>query len=116
MTYYVTKILITTALVVLISEVARRSSLAGAILASVPTVSVMALVWLYFDTGDVTQVSTFSRDIVWLVLPSLVLFILLPVLLARGVGFYSSLALAVAATVGAYFGAIAIARFFEFRV
>ena len=55
--YYVIKILVTTALVVLISEVAKRSSLLGAVLASVPLVSVMAMIWLYIDTRDIEKVN-----------------------------------------------------------
>jgi hypothetical protein len=116
MTYYVVKIIITCALVVAISELAQRSSLAGAVLASVPIVSVLAMIWLYVDTRDVAQVSALSRDIVWLVLPSLVLFILLPVLLKRGFGFYPSLSVSIGATVLAYLAAITVARFFGFRV
>lgn len=115
MSYYIVKIVVTSALVVLISEISRRSSLAGAVLASVPIVSVLAMIWLYTDTRDVSQVSALSRDILWLVPPSLVLFLLLPVLLKRGIGFYPSLAAAIGATVLAYFAAIAIARYFGFK-
>lgn len=64
MSYYVMKIAVTSALVVLISEISRRSSLAGAVLASVPIISVLAMIWLYTDTRDVSQVSALSRDIV----------------------------------------------------
>lgn len=110
MTYYLTKIAITTLLVVLVSEAAKRSVLLGAVLASMPIVSVLAMLWLYVDTKDAVQVAQLSRSIVWLVVPSLVLFVVLPVLLGRGVGFYLSLAVSIAATVLAYFGTIAAAR------
>jgi len=116
LTWYTIKILLTTAIVVVVSEVARRSSLAGAILASVPVVSVLAMIWLYAETRDVAQISALSRDIVWLVLPSLVLFVVLPVLLERGHGFAASLAVAVGSTIVAYFLAIVLARFLGFRV
>ena len=52
MTYYLVKIAVTTGLIVIISEVAKRSSLVGAILASIPLVSVLAMIWLYIDTKD----------------------------------------------------------------
>lgn len=110
MTYLVTKIAITTLTVVLVSEIARRSSVAGAILASIPTVSVLALIWLYLDTRDIAQVNALSRSIVWLVLPSLVLFIVLPALTDRGLGFFPSLAIAIGATVIAYFAALILVR------
>jgi hypothetical protein len=110
MTYYLTKIAVTTLLVVIVSVAAKRSALLVAVLASVPIVSVLAMLWLYVDTKDVAQVAQLSRSIVWLVVPSLVLFVALPVLLARGTGFYASLGLSIAATVLAYFGTIAAAR------
>jgi len=115
MSYYIVKIAVTSTLVVLISEVARRSSLAGAVLASVPIVSVLAMIWLYIDTRDVAQVSALSADIVWLVLPSLVLFLLLPLLLSRGVGFFPSLCVSIGATVCAYLVAITLVRAIGFR-
>jgi len=110
MTYYIVKIAVTTALIVLISEISKRSTLMGAILASVPLVSVLAMIWLYSETRDAGQVAARARRIFWLVLPSLALFVTLPLLLTRGVDFYASLAIAVAATVVAYFLMIVVGR------
>jgi len=103
MGFYVLKIAITTALVVLISEVSKRSSFTGAILASVPIVSVLAIIWLYIGTKDVAKVADLSSSVFWLVLPSLVLFLILPVLLRNGVNFYLSMLVSTALTVGYYF-------------
>lgn len=100
--YYLVKVVVTVALVVLVSELAKRSSLAGAVLASVPLVSVLAMLWLYAETHDPAKVSALAADVFWLVLPSLVLFIALPLLLRKGLGFYLSLTLSVALTAGAY--------------
>lgn len=102
MAYYLTKIAITTLLVVLISEIAKRSSLIGAILASVPLVSVLAMIWLYIDTKDIDKISSLSYSIVWLVLPSLALFIALPLFLKQGINFYLSMTMSVALTVICY--------------
>ena len=113
---YATKVAVSAILVVLIAEFAKRSSLMGAILASVPVVSVLAMIWLYTETRDVTQVAALSRSIVWLVIPSLALFIVLPILLSRGVAFYVSLSLSITATVAAYFAVIAGARFLGIRI
>ena len=74
MGYYIFKIAITTALIVLISEVAKRSSFIGAILASIPLVSVFAIIWLDIDTKDITKISSLSLSVFWLVIPSLALF------------------------------------------
>ena len=62
MNYYILKITITTLLIVLISEIAKRSSFVGAVLASVPLVSVLAMLWLYVDTEDISKVSALSSS------------------------------------------------------
>ena len=100
--YYAIKIAITALLVVVISEVARRSSFIGALLASIPLVSVLAIVWLYVDTGDIEKISALADSIVWLVLPSLALFIVLPLLLKAGVNFWLSMGAGIAVTAFCY--------------
>ena len=102
MIYYLTKIAITTLLIVVISEIAKRSSFFGALLASIPLVSVLAMLWLYIDTKDVTKVSALSTSVFWLVIPSLALFVTLPILLKQGVSFYLSMSISVAITVLCY--------------
>lgn len=102
MSYYIIKIVITTCLIVGISEIAKRSSLIGALLASIPLVSVLAMFWLYVDTKDVAKVSALATSVFWLVLPSLALFIALPLLLKQGLNFYLSMVLAMAITAGSY--------------
>ncbi len=110
MAYYFFKLAISAVLIVAISEVARRSSFIGALLASVPLVSVMAMIWLYIDTGDSEQVGTLASSILWLVIPSLALFIALPLLLRHGVNFYLSMGLSIALTIGCYGAMIAILK------
>lgn len=95
MTQYIIKILVTTALVVAISEVSKRSSLVGGLLASLPLVSFIAMIWLYFETKDAGRVAALSTGIFWLVLPSLVFFLVLPALLLKWkLSFYLSFGLA----------------------
>ena len=103
MTYYWIKIIVTTVLIVAISEIAKRSTLIGAILASIPLISVLAMFWLYVDTKDVDKVSDLATSIFWLVLPSLALFISMPLLLQQGVGFYLSLLISISITVICYY-------------
>ena len=102
MLYYILKVSITVVLIVTISEVAKRSSLIGAMLASIPLISVLAMVWLYVDTKDVQKVVELSTSVFWLVIPSLALFIVLPLLLKREINFYISLSIAMAVTVVCY--------------
>lgn len=110
------KVVVTAILVVAISEVAKRSSLLGALLASIPLTSVLAMIWLYADTGDTAKVADLAANIFWLVLPSLALFIALPVLLRAGWGFTPSLAIACAITVACYFLMLAVLKRFGIAV
>lgn len=112
MTYYITKVAVTAVLVVLISEISKRSSFIGAVLASVPLTSVLAMLWLYIDTGDAGRVSELAASVFWLVLPSLALFIALPVLLANEVNFYLSLAVSIAITAICYWLMVMVLRHF----
>ncbi|MCZ7626021.1 MAG: hypothetical protein C3F12_00825 [Candidatus Methylomirabilota bacterium] len=100
--YYLTKLIVTCALVVAISEVAKRSSLAAAVLASVPLVSVLAMVWLYLDTRDVDKVAGLVHSIFWLVIPSMLLFVTLPILLRSGINFFVGLSVSIGLTVAGY--------------
>jgi hypothetical protein len=106
MFYTAIKVGLTAILVVTASETAKRSSLLGAVLASIPLVSVLAMIWLYIDTRDAEKVASLATGIFWLVLPSLVLFIVLPLLLRGGMNFYTSLGLSIALTAGAYFAMV----------
>ena len=103
MTYLAVKILLTSVIVVLISEIAKQSSFLGSILASVPIVSVLAMTWLYIETKDVLKVIDLSRGIFWLVIPSLTLFLVLPILLKYGISFYASLFISIGTTVVSYY-------------
>jgi hypothetical protein len=103
MLYVTIKVLLTSVLVVAVSEAAKRSALFGALIASLPLTSILAMFWLYIDTGDTEKISRLSTGIFWLVLPSLVLFLSLPILLRSGVGFYPSMAVSIGLTIGAYF-------------
>lgn len=108
MLYYIIKIAITTVLIVLISEISKRSTLAGSILASIPLMSVLAMIWLYIDTGDSNKIMDLSFAIFWLVIPSLTLFVSLPLFLKKGVGFYPSIAMSMVLTIIAYYVTIFI--------
>lgn len=102
MLYAAIKVFLTAGLVVTISEIAKRSPVAGAIVASLPLTSLLAFVWLYADTGDADRVAQLSRGVFWYVLPSLVLFLAFPWLVSGGWGFWPAAAISCALTVGAY--------------
>ena len=99
---YAVKLVLSAALILAIAEVAKRSSFWAAALASLPLTSVLAMAWLYIDTQDTARVAALSQGIFWLVLPSLVLFVALPMLLRAGWSFWPSLAASCALTAAAY--------------
>jgi len=106
------KVAVTALLVVAIAEVAKRSSLVGAVLASIPLTSVLAMIWLYADTGDAEKVARLATGIFWLVLPSLILFITLPLLLRAGWPFVVSLVASCALTAAGYLVLLAVLKRF----
>jgi F0F1-type ATP synthase assembly protein I len=116
MTYYVVKVVISALLIVAISEVAKRSSFAGGLIASLPVVSILAFVWLYLDTRDAEKVAALSRSIFWLVLPSLSLFLVLPWALKRTDSFYVGLGLSIAAMLGLYAATVLVLKRFDIEL
>ena len=110
--HYAAKIVLSGLLVLAISEIARRHSLLAALIASLPVVSILALTWLYVETSDVARISELSRQIFWLVIPSLAFFLLLPVFIKLGLGFWLSLGAAVAGTAVCYIITLFLIRTF----
>lgn len=106
--YLLIKLTISAAVIVAVSEVARWSPRLGGLIASLPLVSILAMLWLHVDTRDASAVATLSREIFWLVLPSLLLFVVLPWLLRIGVNFYAALAASAAVTVIGYAGTLVL--------
>ncbi len=100
--YLVLKFGLSAAVLVAVAEIAKRSSVWAALVASLPLTSLLAFVWLYIDTHDTQKLVTLSMDIFWLVIPSLALFPALAVLLRSGVPFWCALAGAIALTLIAY--------------
>lgn len=74
------------------AELAKRSSLAAALLISLPLTSILALSLLYIDTHDKQRVSDLSYGILWLILPSLAFFLMLPAFLKWGLNYWTALA------------------------
>ena len=103
MSYLLFKAALSGVLIALISEIARRSPGFGALIASLPLVSVLAMIWLWRDTADTSRIADHAEATFWLVLPSLPMFLTLPWLLRRGWEFWPALGLACCLTVALYF-------------
>ncbi|MCF8178571.1 MAG: DUF3147 family protein [Sulfuritalea sp.] len=110
MLYYAIKVILSALLIVAISEIAKRSSSFAALVASLPLTSLLAFVWLHMESSPPERIAKLSSQIFWLVIPSLLLFLLLPLLLRHGLNFWLSLGLSAGATAGGY-----VALFFLLR-
>jgi uncharacterized membrane protein (GlpM family) len=96
--FLATKYLITAALVVLISEVVKTTGKFGALIAALPLVTVLVLVWLYVEGQSVERISEHAWYTFWYVVPTLPMFLFLPFLLSR-MNFWVALSTAAVVTV-----------------
>ena len=103
MLLYALKVIISATMIVVATELSKQQTWWGSLVASLPLVSVLAMIWLYIDTGDTAKVASFATGVFWLVLPSLALFIVLPLLIRAGWGFWPGLMVGCVVTAGLYF-------------
>lgn len=101
MTWLVVKYLISAAIVVVVSELARRGVRLGALVAALPLVTLLALTWMHVDGQPAATIGNFARYTFWYVLPTLPMFLIFPLLLTR-FGFWPALALAALVTIGCF--------------
>ncbi len=98
------KILLTALIIFSIVQISERNTLMAAVLASIPIVSVLSMIMMFHEGQTAVEISAFARDIVWLLIPSLLMFIVMPWLIeSRSWDFYPALAAGLACTVTGYF-------------
>ena len=102
MLYLVIKAAISGVIVAAVSEIARRYPGWGGLVASLPLTSLLAMIWLWRDSGDAERVAELSVSTIWFFIPSVPLFIALPWLLRSGIGFWAAIAIVVAMTLAFY--------------
>ncbi|HPA40322.1 MAG TPA: DUF3147 family protein [Phenylobacterium sp.] len=108
MPYLLIKALVSGLLVALVSEVAKRYPGIGGLIASLPLVSVLGMIWLWRDTHDAERIAAHATGTFWFVLPSMPMFLVIPALLRRGVGFAPAMATGCLLTMGLYLAMIVI--------
>ena len=104
MLYLLIKAAISGVIVAIVSEVAKRYPGFGALIASLPLVSVLGMMWLWHDKPDVPTMAAHVEATFWFVLPSLPMFLLLPWMLRNGMSFWTALAIGCALTIALYLG------------
>jgi hypothetical protein len=102
MIYLLIKAGISAIIIVTVSEIARRSAGLGALIASLPLISVLGMIWLWRDTSDPVRMADHVQATFWYVLPSLPMFLLIPILLKRGMGFWPALGIGCVLTIMLY--------------
>ena len=106
MLYLIVKAALSGILIAVASEVARRFPGWGALIVSLPLVSVLTFIWLYVDTRDSARIAELSQSTFWFFLPSIPLFLALPAMLRAGLPFWLALLLGCALTVALYLGMV----------
>jgi len=106
MAYLLVKALLSGLIVAVASEVARRWPGWGALIVSLPLVSVLAFIWLWRDTGEPERIATLAESTFWFFLPSMPMFLVLPAMLRAGLHFWLALLLSCALTVLLYLSMI----------
>jgi hypothetical protein len=102
MLYLIVKAAISGVIIAIVSEVAQRRPGLGALIVSLPLVSILAIIWLWRDTGDAARIAAHAEATFWLVLPTLPMFLVFPALLRGGVGFWIALTASCAFTIVLY--------------
>ena len=101
--YYLIKTILTAIIIVIVSEVAKKSSFLAAIIISIPLTSLLAFIWLYWDTKNYQKVIDLSYGTVILTIPSFAFFLFLPILLKMKQNFAISIILSLIGTSIIYF-------------
>jgi hypothetical protein len=92
MLYLIVKAALSGVLIAIVSEVAAWRPGLGALILSLPLVSILAIIWLWRDTGDVARIAALAEGTFWLVLPTLPMFLVFPAMLRGGISFWAALA------------------------
>ena len=116
MLYLALKALISGIVIAAVSEIAKRSPGFGALVASLPLVSVLGMVWLWRDAHDPVGMAAHARATFWFVLPSLPMFLLIPALLARGMSFWLALVAGCLFTIVLYLAMMWVGPRFGLRI
>lgn len=111
MVWLITKYLLTAAIVVLISEVAKRSDKFGAMVAALPTVTILALIWMYIEGQGTEKLSNHAYYTFWFVVPTLPMFLLFPYLLSK-YSFWFTLMISCLISIVCFAIVNAVAKFF----
>ena len=116
MTMFVMRAILSGVIIALIAYIGKKAPAAGALVASLPLISIIDMIWLWRDTSDSTLLANHAEATFWYVLPSLPMFLLIPWLLRAGHGFWIALSSGIGLTIILYLATIVIAARFGVRL
>jgi hypothetical protein len=99
---FLIRVIISAILIALIALIAKRSPNIAGMIASLPLVSTLGMVWLWVDTKDVDRVADYTQSAFWFILPTMPMFLFIPYMLRNGWGFWTSLGAGLAITIILY--------------
>ncbi len=116
MLFFIIKVISSALIIGIISEVSKRSTFIGSIFASIPLTSILAIIWLYEEKKNLSQIISLSYNIFWLVIPSLSFFLIFPYFLKINLNFYFALLLSISIMLLFYFLMVLILGIFGYKM
>ena len=113
---FITRALLSGLIIALIALIGRKAPALAALVASLPLISILAMIWLWRDTGDSVLLANHAEATFWYVLPSLPMFLIIPWMLRNGYSFWLALGAGVVMTFLLYLATIGIAARFGVRL
>lgn len=95
MSWLIIKYLLTATVVVIVSELAKRSDRLGGLISALPLITVLTLIWLYAEKQPIERIASYAKYTFWYVIPTLPIFLVFPALLPK-LGFWLSLVISIA--------------------
>ena len=112
MPFIILKYLITAFIIVLVSEIAKRSDKMGALISSLPLVTILVLIWLYLENQSIEKIANHAFYTFWYVIPTLPMFLIIPYFLNKGYNFTMSLSISILITFFCFIVTAYIAKLF----
>jgi len=112
MPFLISKYLITAFIIVAVSEIAKRSDKLGALVSSLPLVTVLVMIWLYIEKQPIHKIANHAYYTFWYVIPTLPMFLVIPYLLSKGYSFSVAMGISIIITFFCFIFTAYIAKFF----
>lgn len=100
--FFTIKIFSSAAIIAIVSEIGKRSGWMAALLASLPLVSLLSMCWIYIETKDAAKTAEFAMAVPLLIIPSLIFFLVFPLLIRQEINFWISMAASVGIMMALY--------------